>query len=737
MTGELQNVSKNNPCIHCGKDGWCYTIGDLSCCKREAEPADGWVKTKKADSEGTPYYAPKGTAKEIRSKSKKEFIYQSRDGQPLVLITRIDDGNGGRKFPQSYFLNGRPVSGLPKPIGLKCPVYRYPEVRAAVARGEQIFFVEGEGVADALWALGIPATTTLGGSGKYRTYGSYLEDLAGAHLVLCPDRDEPGLAHTDEVAKDFPDAQWLYAPPSEFYWSNPPKSGGLDLVDWIANGATKEQIYATVGERHQDKPKESASLPAQPKETDYLATMEQIGRILEIEDTGRQRWELEILGKSLKFSRSQLVGMFQEYQQGRKTFAPKEARQFLAEGVDEFEWIVAGHITTGTTLLLYADGGVGKSLLAYDLCKVVASGSDWNGFPTKQGKVLILQTDEPEIATRERLNTANFASEVPEGQVFIQMDWQFSQVRQLRQWIERERPVFVMIDSLTSTNRSSEDQEKDSNYGAVFYDLRDLANEFSCSIMVIHHENKVGGARGSTAIRNNVSEVWHLTSPDPKEGLSKLHRILEIDKSRSSCSGKFQIELNPDDYSWQHHGDHGAPEDAVVPLSARLLSYLEQHRGVRFESEELVHEFGGSSQHTIYKALEKHRKKGLVYAEDRIKQHQSGAKKYKVYFSPPIKVGVSEKEGEQVGRAGETLASKEPELLSHLFSLPSQNTDQGEQVGRAAQSNTESGVEPVVGAALPTLPDTPPSPPDWKKLLKQDKGKNIRSAENDTDSTSD
>jgi hypothetical protein len=41
------------------------------------------------------------------------------------------------------------------------PIYRYTEVRKAIDNGELIWWVEGESCADALWALGIPATTSI------------------------------------------------------------------------------------------------------------------------------------------------------------------------------------------------------------------------------------------------------------------------------------------------------------------------------------------------------------------------------------------------------------------------------------------------------------------------------------------------------------------------------------------------------------------------------------------------
>ena len=112
------------------------------------------------------------------------------------------------------------------------PLYRYEEIRAAICAGETIFIVEGEPCADALWQLGIPATTNIGGAGKWQASDS--QDLVGVHkVVLCPDCDQPGVKHTQRIATDFPQAQWLYAFPNSPFWHNLPPSQGLDVADWI------------------------------------------------------------------------------------------------------------------------------------------------------------------------------------------------------------------------------------------------------------------------------------------------------------------------------------------------------------------------------------------------------------------------------------------------------------------------------------------------------------------------
>lgn len=403
----------------------------------------------------------------------------------------------------------------------------------------------------------------------------------------------------------------------------------------------------------------------------FEETMERVRQIQEIEDEARQAWEMGLLAKSIRaFSAAQLLNIYKIKEQNSKPFNPIDVHEFVAQGTDEREWLIAAHISIATTLVLFADGGAGKSLLAYDLCKAIATGKPWNGFRTRQGKVLIVQTDEPEIDTRERLNIANFAAEIPKGVVQIETKWQFSQMRLFKKWIERERPAFVMIDSFTSANRASDQQEKDTNYASCLYELRDIANQYGCSIMVVHHENKLGGARGTTAIRNNVSEVWRLRKGEQKEGLTPTQRVLDVEKSRSGCSGTFKIELNVEDYSWKHQGDFGVEANfaGLPPLSARLLNHLEARRNVRFDPEELTHEFPGTTKGAIYQHLERHRRKGLINAEERLKQRETGPVRYKVFYAPILDVKV-------------TLQNPETHTENNLYNLYNQ-PQQPQQVSR-------------------------------------------------------
>src|SRR5579883_196845 len=206
--------------------------------------------------------------KPIRPAGKVYYDYRDRVTCEIICrVTRTDNGNGKKDFSQLYRNpntkewerytkhNGKLVSNFSDQLKaeLKSRVlpYRWHDCQKAITDGKPIWVVEGEGKADLLMELGLPAITFIGGSGKYQVYGypGYLKDLEGATLVLCPDRDQVGLKHMEDVFRDFPDARWLYAEPDSLEWNHPPKNKGLDLADWIQDGATREQILAAVEER--------------------------------------------------------------------------------------------------------------------------------------------------------------------------------------------------------------------------------------------------------------------------------------------------------------------------------------------------------------------------------------------------------------------------------------------------------------------------------------------------------
>jgi putative DNA primase/helicase len=214
----------------------------LSVCNRDQPPATGWETTSKTDADGHFYYAPVQPKKAIRPAQTRYWEYPARDGSPLVRVRRIDFGDGRKKdFKQQHWDKDISdwVMGLGNVQRASIPIYRYADILKAIANGDCIFIVDGESCADALWALGLAATTSIGGAGKWRITDT--SDLQGAKVVICPDRDIPGIEDAAKISQHFPEAQWVYCYPESRAWDNLPKSQGLDIKDWIDDKGVSAQ----------------------------------------------------------------------------------------------------------------------------------------------------------------------------------------------------------------------------------------------------------------------------------------------------------------------------------------------------------------------------------------------------------------------------------------------------------------------------------------------------------------
>jgi hypothetical protein len=260
--GNLVSSSKSNPCPVCGrtKDGDCRISSDgkMVLCHQNFDNA----KTQQTNLwhyDGTSsdgrcgvYVFKEPTTKSVRPKDTRYWYYPDRNGSPLIRVVRVDDGKGKKKVWQEHWDKNTEswVKGWGEVVRASIPIYRYREVREAIAQRKPIYTVEGEPCADILWKLGLAATTNIGGGTQFTLTDS--GDLQGAELIIIvPDRDEKGIEHAEKVAEYFSQPPlWLYPFPESKVWENLPKDHGLDIADWIEhNKLTAEDIKAAIGEK--------------------------------------------------------------------------------------------------------------------------------------------------------------------------------------------------------------------------------------------------------------------------------------------------------------------------------------------------------------------------------------------------------------------------------------------------------------------------------------------------------
>ena len=296
MSGTFINSGRNNPCPVCSRthDDGCSWADDLKTvlCRSKAhdgqlpQPPDqinGYKFTGKVNNAGVlerAVYVLDDWKKPAAAKSDLTFEYPTTDGKPCVRTRRIDKGDGKNKklIWQEYWIEDSQLakfttSGhwvkMAKNAGTHEERQLYEKYRRELASqvhlfkidealtlhqstGYPLLIVEGETSCLALLKLGIPATTSIGGAGKFEQYGwpNYLSDLEPFNqVVVCPDCDEDGRKHAEMIAKHRPDCRWLYANPGHARWRSETWQSGYDVANWIQEGAAIEQILAAVEDK--------------------------------------------------------------------------------------------------------------------------------------------------------------------------------------------------------------------------------------------------------------------------------------------------------------------------------------------------------------------------------------------------------------------------------------------------------------------------------------------------------
>ncbi|UBF28311.1 AAA family ATPase [Kovacikia minuta CCNUW1] len=346
-------------------------------------------------------------------------------------------------------------------------------------------------------------------------------------------------------------------------------------------------------------------------EAEEFGTMiERYRKIDQIVDPGLRTWKLQSLARKYKRPLCYLTDAYNKALINQQPVQPLTVAEFKALHDQEVNWLVPGWIPESTTLLLHADGGVGKTLFAYQLMECVLYGKPWNGYPVKHGKVLLVQTDEPTIVTNERIDIRGIRDDAP---LKILSDWQVEGLSRLEKHIEGDRPSLVIVDSLTTINRNSIFSENDTEYARPLLELAAIANKYGCVVIIIHHSNAEGGSRGTRAIYNSVSEVWGMSL-----GQSPSDRLMRVQKTRlGRPPGRYKFQFDDDDFSFTYLGEDMGDDGQASEIAAthedriRLWLYEDDQRERRWSTQE-ISEYLGIAKHSARKACYELWAKGLI-----------------------------------------------------------------------------------------------------------------------------
>jgi putative DNA primase/helicase len=377
------------------------------------------------------------------------YDYTNEAGELLVQVVRYipknfrqrqPDGKGGWKWSLK---------------GARRVLYRLPDVIAAVASKRTIFITEGEKAADALAKLGLVASCSLGGAGKWRN--EYSQYLAGADVVILPDNDEPGEQHCKAVANSLAgvaeSVRFLHLP-------RLPAKG--DAYDWVQAGGTAEQLWQLVKTDATECPNEDAVTPNYP-------------------------------------SCCSLVS--------------RRASEIRPEPV---EWLWSGRIARGKHTCIAGEPGTGKSQLSVAIAAAISTGGEWpcdEGRPPL-GSVIILSAEDGAadtivprlIAAGANLDRIHIVSAVRNDKGRRGFDLK-ADLDELENKIAEIGDVMLVVIDPISSYMGKTDSHKNSDVRGVLEPIAEMAERTGVAVCSVTHFSKPNAGKATKALHKFIGSI--------------------------------------------------------------------------------------------------------------------------------------------------------------------------------------------------------------------------------------
>jgi hypothetical protein len=392
------------------------------------------------------------------------YRYTDESGNVLYEVCRFEPKDFRQRRPNG---NGGWIWNLKD---TRRVLYRLPQVLQA----ETVWLCEGEKDADNLHALDLSGTTSPQGAGKWpKLCAEYKihEPLRGKHVLICPDNDEQGRKHAEDVGRSL---HGLAAAVKIITLPDLPEKG--DVSDFI--------------EQHGPEQAKAKLLEIAERTPPYKS----------------RRTGPEII-----------------------TFS-----DLMDMTLPEPQWVIHGLLPEGLCILAGAPK-IGKSWLAQHLSLSIAAGDvALSVFRCKQGAVLHLALEDTTRRFRKRMSTMLRDTPAPALGMFSSTWPHFSDSEKepggldlIHQWLEKHRELAcaVIIDTFVKV-RPRKPHNKDDLYSRDYHDLeglQQLAGQYAVAIVVVHHQNKgshedvFNTISGSTGITGAADTIMILDKPARNE----------------------------------------------------------------------------------------------------------------------------------------------------------------------------------------------------------------------------
>jgi len=182
------------------------------------------------------------------------------------------------------------------------------------------------------------------------------------------------------------------------------------------------------------------------------------------------------------------------------------------------EYLVDTLIQRGCVHCFFGDGGSKKTYSLMHMGVMVASGSTWLGMKTTKGSVLLIDEESGTRRVNRRLREIILGEAVEPEIPFLYVSdahFKLDDARDsvlLESLILESKSDLVIIDALADVMVGDENAKM--FVQPVFEELKRIARNTNAALLIIHHTNKSGAYRGSSAIKDAVDTLIQVTSED-------------------------------------------------------------------------------------------------------------------------------------------------------------------------------------------------------------------------------
>jgi len=429
-------------------------------------------------------------------------------------------------------------------------------------------------------------------------------------------------AQDPDFAAEWEDAGDYDTPCTTAWYSFKAGGIGLGTLIWLADREDPERHrFSAENKKIVKEAEEKKVQEVRTSTLDFGDVIKRAKNILELDNPAEMNYKLNTLALKAGYrDQSSLEKLIVDQIQYESQKGILDIADLFALDIQR-EYLIPDILPTPSVVLIYGAGGDGKSMSAWTMAKHIATGDPFlvrgSKVPVDQGNVLLLNGDQPLSQLKEQLEEVNFPIE---SNVKIQTDWQLQRYAQFIKLMQTYTPKLVVIDSLIGCSGGRAFDENKSDFAQPLYWLtRNNGVLFPrTTILIIHHANKNGGFRGTSAIRDAVDETWKLSKPTQEQvnKVGRNSRFITIEKSRSGRMGTQMIMKMKDDltfaiadYTPEVSDDSGSP----TTVQDKVLQKLRKIHPETYTINQMIHDpMVDGKDAAIRKSFQRLLKKGLI-----------------------------------------------------------------------------------------------------------------------------